>query len=38
LSTPENNLPDDFERGITAEELLVGIEEDIKEIFRKSKA
>ncbi|MDR3268801.1 MAG: hypothetical protein LBT83_07020 [Tannerella sp.] len=37
LSTSQDNLPDDFSSAITAEELLIGIEADIKEIFRKNK-
>jgi len=38
LSTPQDNLPDDFSSAITAEELLIGIEADIKEIFQSARA
>jgi hypothetical protein len=34
LSIPPNDLPDDFERGITKDELMIGVRAGIRKIFR----
>jgi predicted transcriptional regulator len=34
-SDEENELPDDFHRGITKNELMKGIEEDLKRLYQK---
>ena len=34
-SSEENELPEDFHRGITKTELMKGIEEDLKKIYHK---
>lgn len=31
----ENDLPEDFHRGITKDELMKGIEQDLREIYNK---